>query len=91
MPSRIYKYYSKRKITIQINWDIVIHIMDKLSLPSNGDAALPTSHPNIAEATGTCPMGYTASGVKADAAATAPVKPSVIPSSGVCPYGHGSK
>ena len=65
--------------------------MDKLSLPSNGDASLPASHPNLAQATGTCPMGYTATGTKSDSAANVPVKPSVIPTSGVCPYGHGSK
>ena len=75
--------------------------MGNLSLPSNGDAALPTSRPNIAEATGKCPMGCTvaeatcpmwctASGVEAVATTIAQVKTSVIPSSGVCPYGHGS-
>jgi hypothetical protein len=64
--------------------------MDKLALPSNGDASLPDSHPSLAGATGKCPMGYTASGVKSDSApaTAAPVKPSVIPTTGVCPFGH---
>ncbi len=64
--------------------------MGNLSLAKNGDEVLPpTSHSNIADATGTCTMGCTtASG--AAATTNVSLKPSVIPSSGVCPYGHGS-